>query len=205
MEITNIKKNKGFGYALFVDGEFIFTVDDETIYHENLKRGRVVDEEYIDNLRGISGKKWAKKKAFDLLSARSYTRKEIIDKILPYTNEEGACEIADRMEELGLICDSKYALSYARDRFLYRSKGAKVIKGELLRKGIDRETIEEALDEVCSGEDTEVSAVYDLIKKKYINKLDDRKSKGNTIASLLRRGYSYDSIKRAFAKIEEDE
>ena len=54
--------------AVFFDGEFEFSVDDETLLRHDLKVGKRLDERAYEQLREQTQYQKAKEKAFSLLS-----------------------------------------------------------------------------------------------------------------------------------------
>ena len=69
----------------------------------------------------------------------------------------------------------------------------------LLAEGVDREFVEAAAEEV-QYEPTET--ILSLIERKYKNKLSDEKGVKNTIAALIRKGYSYSEVRNALKEYE---
>ena len=57
----------------------------------------------------------AKEKALNLLEFRAHSRKEIFDKLRRFTDAQTAGEVADALEEAGLINDEEYAYQCAHD------------------------------------------------------------------------------------------
>ena len=76
---------------------------------------------------------------------------------------------------------------------------------EMLRRGLDRELVENTLADISEDEiDEELTA---LIEKKYAGKVRDYDDRRRTIAALSRRGYGFGEIKRcidAFLENSED-
>ena len=72
---------------------------------------------------------------------------------------------------------------------------------ELLKKGIERSVIEQAVSSL-SFDENDLAA---LILRKYYRNLDTEKGVQKTIAALVRAGYGYGEIKDALAVIAENE
>lgn len=115
-------------------------------------------------------------------------------------SEEAGEVILDRFEELGLIDDRDYARMFVASKTAH---GKDRISYELLRKGVAREIVEEAVNTV-SDEDEFASALA-LARKKL------RAAQGNpltlrqrTWASVARRGFSPDIVSRAVAQAWEE-
>ena len=73
---------------------------------------------------------------------------------------------------------------------------------ELLGKGISNEIISGVFDEI---EDSELDTIRELIIKKYPFSADITPEEKNKIKmSLMRKGFPYSDIERAFAELEEE-
>ena len=114
--ITEITVTKRGRFALFLDGEFAFSVDDETLAEEKLHPGLSLSQEEIQRIQEESSLRYAKKKALSLLAHKDYTVQMMIQRLLVYDMTEETAEAAtQRMVELGLINDRDYALRCSRD------------------------------------------------------------------------------------------
>lgn len=146
----------------------------------------------------------AKEKALNLLEFRAHSRKELFDKLRRFADVSVADEVADILEEAGLINDEEYAFQCAHDLMELRFFGPVRVKQELARRGISPELIEAAIyrveDETCPPEDR----LRYLIERKYKNSLGDEKNIAKTINSLFRLGYGYDMIKNMLYEIKEE-
>ena len=146
----------------------------------------------------------AKEKALNLLEFRAHSRKEIFDKLRRFTDAQTAGEVADALEEAGLINDEEYAYQCAHDLMELRFFGPNRVRQELSRRGISPETAEDAIfrteEETCAPEER----LRCLIERKYKNSLKDEKNIAKTINSLFRLGYGYDMIKNTLYEIKEE-
>ena len=72
-------------------------------------------------------------------------------------------------------------------------------------RGIPREIIENTVDTLDNDAENRIILV---VKKKYLNKLNDEKGRKRAIDGLMRLGYSYSEIKSALntlSEFDEDE
>ena len=81
-----------------------------------------------------------------------------------------------------------------------KNYSTKRIKQELGFRGISRDIIENTIDLL---DNDPVPRIIILIKKKYINKINDEKGRKRTVDALLRLGYSYSDIKTALNTLTE--
>ena len=194
--LTEIKETKKGRYALFFDGEFYFSVDEETLIKHHLE----VDSEYsgtdVEMIREDSDYLKAKDKAFDLLALRDHSENELYRKLLNHFDSHTAAATVARIRELGYLDDRKFAEKLVRE-YSGKGKSRAEIRNKLYEKGISREIMEEALSLL---EEDESEAAYDLICRKYSEKIKKENGKQLVAAALARRGYRGTDIRKALSR-----
>ena len=111
----------------------------------------------------------AKKVAAKLLSNRSYTCREIIQKlILKGCDREVAEEVTEEFCRVGILNDEEYAFRYIHDGVLIGLKGMYRIKQELAVKGVAKSVIERACEKV---EIDTSKQLEDYVKLRYEGKV----------------------------------
>ena len=116
-------------------------------------------------------------------------------------DEESAEKAVQRLEELGLVDDERFAQRYA-DQLVFGKHMSKRAAGrELALKGIDRELADEILEELEVDAEEQIRAVLD---KKY-RVIRDEKTKRRAVAALQRLGYGWDEIKRVIDEYTEED
>lgn len=202
MEITAIEPRRKRLSQLYLDGEAAVKVDTETILKAGWKPGMEISDEELHELLQESEARRAKEKALYLLEYRSHSKKELADKISRTTSREAAEAAVERMEELGLINDESYARQLAEYLMERKGYGVRRARQELLQKGIDRELIEELLEELAPDPEEKLR---EIVKRKYQNQLKDEKGYRRTVAALQRLGYGWEDIKTVLAEFRDDE
>lgn len=149
----------------------------------------------------------AKRRAMHLLAARDYGKNELYKKLLNNYSEKTAAAVTKMMWEYGYIDDERYARKLAKTYIEIRKYGKSRAALMMREKGLDRDTIESALEEYDSEDIT--SEIVELLKKKYIDRLfleglEGKKEMQKVIAALARRGYSYGDIKTALYALEDE-
>ena len=197
----SVKQGKANKIHIYVDEEYRATVDSDFWYSEKYRNYKEINEEELTELLNTVSFRRAYNKGLDFLSRRPYGTKELIKKLCEKGHDkESAQKACERLTELGLLNDEEYARILANDLLERKSYSIKRIKQELAFRGIDREIIENTVDSLDN--DPQRSIII-LVKKKYINKLNDEKGKKRIIDALLRLGYSYSDIKNALNQISE--
>ena len=148
MKITEIKPRRKRLSAVYIDGEFAVSLDTQTLIENRFDVGREIDDEDLHEIIKLSNERRAKEKALWLLSYREHSKKELEDKIRRTADETSAQKAVDRMEELGLVDDERFARHYAEKLLNSKHMSKRGIAFELTRKGIDKETAEQLCDEL---------------------------------------------------------
>ncbi len=201
MLITAIEPRRKAMSALYIDGEYAMNLDTRTLIENRFDVGKEIDDEDLHEIIKLSNERRAKEKALWLISYRDHSKKELEDKIKRTCDEESAEKAVKRMEELGLVNDTVYAERYARKLLFSKHMSKNAALFELTRKGIDRETAENTLENTEVDVHEQIRAVID---KKYKN-LNDEKIKRRAVSALQRLGYRWDDIRSVINEyIEED-
>ncbi len=196
-----VKEGKANKIHIYVDEEYRATVDSDYWYSEKYRNYKEINEEELTELLDSVSFRRAYNKGLDYLSRRPYGTKELIKKLCEKGHEKEASQKAcERLLELGLLNDEEYARILSDDLINRKNYGIKRVKQELAYRGISREIIENTVDSLDN--DTENRIIL-VIKKKYLNKLDDEKGRKRAIDGLMRLGFSYSDIKSALNQIAE--
>ena len=199
----SIKEGKAKKIHIYIDEEYRATVDSDYWYSEKYRNYKEINEEELTELLNSVSFRRAYNKGLDFLSRRPYGTKELIKKLCEKGHEKEFAEKAcERLLELGLLNDEEYARILANDLLERKNYSIKRIKQELGFRGISREIIENTVDLL---DNDPVPRIIILIKKKYINKINDEKGRKRTVDALLRLGYSYSDIKSALNSITDFE
>ena len=202
MTITDIKKGRKYLSAIYIDGELAVHLDTRVVLEENIRAGKEITDERLKELIEISNVRRAKEKALWLISYRDHSKKELVQKIAISADKESAEIAVDRMEELGLVNDEKYARRYLDQLINIKHLSKNAAKYKLLEKGIDRNLIDEIL---CETETDPQEHIRAIIERKYLKSLSDEKGKRRCFAGLQRMGYSYSDINSVLQEYIEDE
>lgn len=152
-------------------------------------------------------------KALKFLSYRPRSEKEVRDNLLKKSfgrrsgPSEGTIElIIKKLKEQKFLNDSEFAKWWIEQRTLVKPMGKRLIKIELTRKGIDKELIDEIFDSAEVLVQNELEMARKLVQrkiKKYlpagrqVKGLDRQKIYQRLGGFLSRRGFDYDTIKKA--------
>ena len=194
MIITGIEERKKSLTALYIDGEYAVSVDTMTFLSTGKKVGSEITDEELYDLIETSKYNRAKEKALYLIEYRSRTKRELYDKLIVLFGESATKRAIERLEELGLLNDEKYAREYAEVLLDKKGFSRQRAEFELMKKGIDKDMIEEILDEL---EPEPVEQIKKLLQTKFARRLSNEKDLAKTVNALKAMGYRWSDINEA--------
>ena len=162
-----------------------------------LYSGRELDEAELAALRLASARSLAREKALELLSRRPMSRQELKSKLIRKGEDEATAEYcAAWLSDNGLLDDESYAAAVTR-HYAAKGYGPGRIRGELSRRGIDRELWDEALDQMPDN-----SGKLDQFIAARLKDPTDRDQVRKVTAALYRRGLSWEDIRAALRRFD---
>lgn len=139
----------------------------------------------------------AREAIFRCLARREHSQKELRDRLRLQNHAPEAIEEAlTYMAEQGYQSDTKYAQSLVR--FKGARQGERRLRQTLSHQKIDKEVIDEALEQVAS----EVSRAVDTLRR-FENKTPDLALRQKATRYLAARGFGFDTIKKAWQVVFE--
>ena len=171
MEITELCEYKGDTWQIELDGDRKYYVNGSIVGEYELEKGQTITNGELSRIKDADTLRKAKKRALYLLGERMMCRGELLSKLTKTYGEEIAEQAADYVCDLGYVNDEQYAPKLA-DYLIKRKKlGVRRARYEMLRRGLDRELVENTLADIPDDEiDEELTA---LISKKYSQKVSD--------------------------------
>ncbi len=201
--LTQIKETKKGRLALFFDGEFAFSLDENTFADAGLHQDDDLEEWQIEELRKKSETRRALDKAMDYLALRDHAAGELYQKLCRKFDAHSAAYAVARAGELGLLNDAGFARRRAAE-LLRKRKSRREILNDLSAKGIDRDTAAEVVEELFAeddGENPELATARALVERQYAAKLAAGK-RDQVAAALARRGFSHAVIREVLSDDE---
>lgn len=188
MKIEDIKEGKRKA-TIFVDGKaYDFSL--EVLYKQRLTIGEIDPKAFFD-IKNESDKHLAKGYLFSILARSIRSKKEAIDKLRQKGYYPKAIEYAiEKAEEYELIDDKNYTKCYINT--YSQTKGIKLLRCELIRKGISEEIINSFMDDVG---DLQEEACKKIAEKQFRIK-GDKLTKEKLYNHLYRKGFENETIKK---------
>ncbi|HEX8489235.1 MAG TPA: regulatory protein RecX [Propionibacteriaceae bacterium] len=135
------------------------------------------------------------------LAAQARTRAELSKALSSrQVPEEAAEAVLDRMEEVGLVDDAEFARDWVRSRQQRRHLSRTVLRRELSGKGVDRDQIDAALEQVDAGDELRAARSLAAKKERSTAGLEPEVRRRRLAGMLGRRGFSPGVISQVLAE-----
>lgn len=199
MIVTDVSPFKGSMMCVELSGgglaqEMKIYIHSEIIRKYNVAKGMELSEEEADRLIYENDLRRARERALYLMESRDHSYRELFDKLEKNYSEDICFEVCNRLAEIGVINDRRYAEKLCRQLFEVKKLGRYRVKQEMRLKGLGSEIIEEAMENF-SEEDEPFERLEKLVEQKYERYLTDRKGVEKVRNALARKGYSFGEIK----------
>lgn len=204
---------------IFLDGEFAFGISVETKFIKKLEVGKSLTDSQVGKLIEQDQICNLLNKSFKFLSYRPRSEKEVRDYLLgkgklngiKKSNQESEQyeksveEVINKLKKLKQVDDKEFANWLLWQRKKFRQWGDRLIKMELLQKGIDKDLVDKLLSESegVSEEDLALKAAEKKIRT--FRNLDGKEFKIKLDQFLSRKGFDWDIIKKVVDTLEQKE
>lgn len=186
-----------------IDGERTLMITEETFLRFGLIDGQALDPERLREMELADGVSRAMTEAHRLVDHRMRTRRELAVRLRARGRPEDVITaVLDRLENVGLIDDGRFARLWIDERLRKRPVGLSLLRRELRQKGIDAEVIESALEESASGEG-EAGRAYEALRRQTYRyaRLDRDAAHRRMVAFLGRRGFGQDVVYKVVHRV----
>lgn len=180
------------GSSFFVRGCYL-----QELSAERLVPRETLSELELEDLADAGLAFSAEKAAVAYLGRAEHSRHLLAMKLRKKGHSEAAIARAlDYLEGRNLLCDSRFAGAWLRNRSINHAEGRARLLSGLLAKGVDRATAIQALNQYFEVTDQEELLARALEKCRRLGK-----SKEATEKYLMRKGFSYKEIKSKISNL----
>lgn len=166
-----------------------------------LYAGMELPDAAMDSIKETCGAASAKERAVRIVSAASVTKNELQRRLVQKgETEEHAEEAVAWLSELHLLDDRQTAAQIVRSGAA-RGYGAARIRQMLYEKRVPKELWDEALEQLPPQDD----AIDLFLQRRFRGKTPDRAEIKRATDALLRRGHSWEDIRRALSRYASEE
>ena len=185
---------------VYLDGEFAFALSVETVYKLHIKKGDELTEKQIKELTLDGEKTKALSKAISYVSKTLKTNKQV----KTYLYGKGFTDnvvfyVTDKLKEYGYVNDLVYAKRYIESNS--QTKGKRLLECKLMEKGVSKDNINLAFQELDLTFDDSVIAVA---RKHFKNKDKTYENLSKTYKYLIGKGFSYSEAELAISTLKEE-
>jgi regulatory protein len=136
-------------------------------------------------------------RAFNILSVKAYSvadmRRRLLEK--DWTTPEIVDAVLEKLKEYNYLNDEQFAKTFAASQIRQKPVGKRILKQKLAMKKLDKETVDDALEQVLE-ETPEAEIIERAISKRLRlkGKPETREDSKKFYDYLLRQGFSYDLV-----------
>jgi regulatory protein len=193
-KVTAIEPQRHAGrVSIFLDGEFALGMHEEVAAALGLQTGQELDSEDLQAMVRAETRRRAKESALRLLGFRARSREELRRRLERKGYESVVIdEVLEELANSKLLDDSEFTRAWVEARTTGRPMGRQRIAWELRQKGVDPETIGEALEE-RSSPDAELGLAM-IVGRQTVERvrgLERQAARRKLAAALQRRGFSW--------------
>lgn len=196
--MTVYKTEEGCGGCIKItssDGPSFFLRPDylEYVRPEELSCGAVFEEEKFEDIVQAGFAFAAECDALSFLNRSEHCRAMLEAKLAKKGHSAAAVQKAlNRLEHEKLLDDFRFARAWLHNRLISKAEGPVRLAGELAKRGVKREIIDEALAELLQNVST------DELFNRALDKLRRSGKSGKKLEdALMRKGFDYRHIKNA--------
>ena len=221
-KITSVEpqKKNPRRFNVFLDGQFAFGADEDLVVEWRLIPGKELTTSDVEKLLFEAEVGKLMERMYRLFNIRQRSEREVRNyfRIKNYelrikgkeqVNDLAVELVIKKLKQKGLLNDEQFARSWVEARRRSKKKGKRTIKAELYQKGINRELIDQILEEESTPE-SEQQLAQQALEKKFkswekllpleLNEKSLRDLKKKAYGFLLRRGFEYDVVKDVVEK-----
>lgn len=184
-------------YNVYIDGEFVLGVYDDTLLKYQLRKGDEISAEKLSEIREYDEYNYGKSIAYKFLSYKPRSIKEVKNKLTyKKISKESVEKIIEHLKKYQFLNDESYAKMYLEQRINNKSMGKSMVQFKMIDKGIDKEMISKVIEENYP-EDKQIESGKKLLEKylKKKQKIEDKQElKKKCYQYLFSRGFSYGII-----------
>lgn len=190
----------GSRVMLWFDDGTRMKLSTDVVVRQGLYQGMELSEEALTTLQEAAQKSSAKDRAVRIVSATSISEKALKQRLVQRGERpEDAAEAVDWLREIGAVDDAAMAKRVVA-RSVEKGYGTARIRQELYQKGIPKAYWDAALEAVPDMG----NAIDAFLQKRLRGASPDQKELQRVTAALQRRGHSWNDIRAALLRYQEN-
>src|SRR5579885_1551287 len=197
-------------FNLYVDGHFLLGVNAAIVMQMGLQVQQELLPEQLEQLRSAELEQQAVDRALNYLSFRPRSREEVRRYLRRKETPPEIIEAAlARLDRLDFVNDRNFASFWIETREQFSPRGARALKNELRVKGVEREMVEELVDDEQDEERALRAGRKKALSLVNIPGMDYTTFRNRLGSFLQRRGFGYQvsthTVRQLWQELREDE
>ena len=204
---AKVRRHLGARVNVFIDEKFSFSLSLDLALEHGLKRGLVIDAEFLKVLLGADGDAKATGRALYFLGFRQRSELEVRQKLREKEFPDDVINrVLEKLRRNNLIGDTNFAESWVENRSRNRPRGARMLQQELRQKGISTETIAAVMPSQDDELTNAIAALQKILrsKERTWEELEEKERYQKAVQYLMRRGFNYSICKTAWDECAKD-
>ena len=199
MRITSLEPqvNNPERFNLYIDGRFLLGINAEIVLKMGLQVEQELLPEQLEQLRSEEAEQQAVDRALNYLSFRPRSREEVRRYL---RRKETPPEIIEsalaRLDRLDFVNDRTFAEFWIEAREQFSPRGAHALKNELRMKGVEREVVDELIDDEQDEERALRAGRKKAMSLVNVPNMDYARFRNRLGSFLQRRGFGYEVTTR---------
>ena len=195
---------------VFVDGRFLLGVNASVVFQMGLEPEQELQPVQLEELRSEAAMQQAVDRAYNYLSYRPHSREEVRRYLRRKETPPAIIDAAlARLEQLDLVNDHAFASFWVESREQFSPRGARALKNELRMKGVEREVVEELIDDEKDEERAMLAGRKKALSLVRIPTMDFATFRTRLGSFLQRRGFGYEvstrTVRALWKELEEED
>ena len=199
-EITNLTPTKtGKKVNVYLDGSFAFTLNSEVAVLQGIHAGDILSESQVKSLQQADVFHNCTNAALRFLQYRPRSELEIKRRLR--TRNYSATTVGKvlaALKQQGYIDDAAFARYWAENRVAFSPRSRRLVRQELMQKGVESEIIDCALDDLDDSDNAYRSGMK---KAARIISVDYEEFKHRMYDYLRAQGFNHDTILYAIERL----
>lgn len=158
---VDVQKTNTERVNIFIDEEYAFSLAMIVAAERRLRPGVELSEEEVAELQAADLYNQGLSVALELLSLRPRSEAEVkmrLKRRYPDAPTETFTRVIDRLKELNYLNDADFAKYWIENRAAFAPRGRQLLKQELMKKGVNRDIIDTALEQYLEAASEEQEA-----------------------------------------------
>lgn len=182
---------------LYVDGKFALGISAELMLKMNLHLDQELSAADLEALQNEETRQQAVERAINYLSFRPRSQAEVRRYLRKKETPPDIIEaVLERLQRLDYLDDRSFASFWVENRERFNPRGSQALRNELRQKGVEREIVDEAVDDEHDEEFAFRAASRKAALLLQTPDIDYATFRNRLGGFLQRRGFSYEIVAR---------